>query len=182
MIFFLECYAIGTLNLYQRIMDSMPSGASQQQSKPWMIASVVLFIALIAVIVFFATKSGGLPSGDGNSAPVLKADTAASDLVTFINKIYAQQVGTATLKSVTEESGLYKVTVGITANGQPVDQEVYVTRDGKLFIPQIIKVDEVSAQYEQYQQQQQAAPTTGEDTNTVPVGSDTATNTDPSVQ
>jgi hypothetical protein len=155
-------------------MDSMPSG-SQEQSKLWMIASVVLFVALIAVIAFFVSTKG-LPTGSGTSGPVLKSDTAANNLVDFINKIYAQQVGTATLKSVTEENGLYKVTVGITANGQPVDQEVYVTRDGELFIPQVIKVDEVTAQYDQFQQQQQAAPT---DTNTN-TATDTATNTNDS--
>lgn len=149
----------------------MPSGANQQ-SKLWMIVSVVLFIALIAVVAFFAIKPGALPTSSGSNAPVIKADDAAASLVDFINKIYSQQVGTATLKSVTEESGLYKVTVGITANGNPVDQEVYLTRDGKLFIPQVIKVDEVLTQYDQYQQQQQAG--TGEPvpapTDTVPEG------------
>lgn len=132
----------------------MPSGANQQ-SKLWMIVSVVLFIALIAVVAFFAVKPGALSPSSSN-APVVKADDAAASLVDFINKIYSQQVGTATLKSVVEENGLYKVTVGITANGSPVDQEVYLTRDGKLFIPQVIKIDDVLAQYQQYQQQQQA--------------------------
>ena len=159
----------------------MPSGANQP-SKLWMIVSVVLFIALVAVIGFFATKPGAL--GGGNSAPIVKADDAANSLVDFINKVYAEQVGTATLKSVTEESGLYKVTVGITANGQPVDQEVYVTRDGMLFVPQIIKVDEVMAQYEDFQRQQQAGtgtpapvpPPTDTNTNIAPEAGNTNTN------
>ena len=162
----------------------MPSGANQQ-SKLWMIVSVVLFIALIAVVAFFAIKPGALSTG-GNSAPVVKADEAANSLVDFINKIYSQQVGTATLKSVTEENGLYKVTVGITANGSPVDQEVYLTRDGKLFIPQVIKVDDVMAQYQQQQQAGTGAPApTNTNTNTVPeanVNADTNTNTVPAPQ
>lgn len=162
-------------------MDSMPSGANQQ-SKLWMIVSVVLFIALIAVVAFFAIKPGALSTGGGDSTPIVKADDAANSLVDFINKIYAQQVGTATLKSVTEEHGLYKVVVGVTANGSPVDQEVYLTRDGKLFIPQVINVDEVMTQYQEYQQQQQVgtgAPTTPPvDANAVP---DANTNVDTNV-
>ncbi len=121
----------------------------------WPIISAILAIALIGVIAFYALKA----PGDGGKLTVIPADQATTDLLDFVNKIYGAQLGPVTAKATAEENGLYKVTVTINdQTGQPVDQEVYLSRDAKLFIPQVIKIEDALSQFETLQQQQQAAP------------------------
>jgi len=147
--------------------EPMAAAAAKPSSKklnPWLIVSIILAIILIVVLAIkiFGTK----PADDGLT--VLAPEAASDSLMDFINKIYGPQIGNATFKTVVKENGLYKVTVGIVdpQSGQPVDQDVYVTVDGKLFIPQIINIATTLEQFEafqQAQQQQQAAPQVVED-------------------
>ncbi|MDD2807384.1 MAG: hypothetical protein PHW95_02610 [Patescibacteria group bacterium] len=118
----------------------------------WVIISIVLAIALIGVSVY---AFGPLKSTKGDNMVVKSSDQASSDLISFINQVYGAQVGNATLKSTTEKSGLYEIALSISTNGQPTDQTVYVTKDGKYFIPQVIDIADVTKQFQTYQQQQQ---------------------------
>lgn len=61
--------------------------------------------------------------------------------------------GAATIKEVTEEGDLYKITV--SANGQ--DQPVYVTKDGTKFIQQAVTFEEIEKQKEEAKKQQEEA-------------------------
>lgn len=70
-----------------------------------------------------------------------------------VEKFITDNGGGATVKSVTEESGLYKVTV--TANGQ--DIPTYVSKDGAKFFPQAIDFAEAQKQLDASKQQQAAA-------------------------
>lgn len=115
----------------------------------WLVISIILMIALISVLAtnVFKNKQTKLIT--------IPPDQAASKLVDFINKIYGPQVGIATLKSVSEENGLYKVEVKVINNNESIDQTIFITYDGKLFIPQTIDIEDVLAQYEAFQKQQQ---------------------------
>lgn len=146
----------------------------------WVIISIVLAIALIGVSVY---AFGPMKTSQNGSMVVKSSDQASADLISFINKVYGAQVGNATLKSTSEQSGLYEVALSISANGTPTDQTVYVTKDGKFFIPQVIDIADVSQQFETYQQQQQqqggAAVNTNTNTNTGDTNTNTDTNTAP---
>lgn len=123
----------------------------------WFIISLVLAIALIGVLV----ANYGSPKEEGDLV-VVQADAAALNLLDFINEVYGPQIGSVTLKGVEEKNGLYQVTISITNNGQPVDEVVFLTRDGKLFIPQVLDIEDNLQRFHEFQaaQQQQVQPET----------------------
>ncbi len=126
----------------------------------WMIISIILAIALVAVVV---TLNKG---GDPTFKPVSSQD-AGKALISFVNEIYGSQIGISTLKTITEKNGMYQATVTVKNAGQDVDQTVYMSKDGKLFIPQALNIADVTTQYRAYQQSQQpGAPTS--DTSVTP--------------
>ena len=141
----------------------LPSAAPRPAAKKpnlWLVISIVLAIALIGVV--FTNYFG---KQDQTQMTVLVPDTAGQTLLDFINEVYAGQIGTATLKGVTVESGLYQVTVSIIdpQTNQPVDQTVFLTRDGKYFVPQIVEISAVLNQFRTLQQQPPPQiPATGE--------------------
>lgn len=75
-----------------------------------------------------------------NELNVEEAKTKAAD---FIDNNLVQPGSKVTIKDVTEEDGLYKMTV-VTASGQEVVS--YLSKDGKRFYPQVIDIAEVEAQ------------------------------------
>lgn len=95
----------------------------------WKIATLVL---ALAIVVFLAIKL----IGPGE----LSSTEAASKTVTFVNDNLLQNQATAKLTAVTEAGDLYNVKLNI--NGQLIDG--YTTKDGKLFFPQAINLDEVA--------------------------------------
>lgn len=133
-----------------------PTPTSKSMSgKPmnvWMIISAVLAIALI-ISIATATKGG-----DANFKKI-SGDQAGSALISFVNEIYAGQIGQSTLKTVTSKNGLYEVVVSVDNAGQKVDQTVFVSQDGTLFIPQALNMEEVKTQYKTFQQSGQGAVT-----------------------
>lgn len=125
----------------------------------WLVVSIVLAIALVGVLAANVVKKEG--GDEKGKIVVVEPEKAGGSLLDFINKVYGPQVGTATLKEVTEENGLYKVSLTVVDNtGAPVEQTVFLTRDAKLFIPQAIDIESVLAQFDALQQQQQPAVNT----------------------
>jgi hypothetical protein len=124
---------------------SESSKTASRPINPWMIATGVLVIVLLAVLAF-----------DNPLAPKVERanpETSAQALVSFINTIYAGQVGPATLVSTTEEHGLYKVTVKASnQEGAPITQDVYMSLDGKMFVPEAHEMSEVLMRFEEYQE------------------------------
>ncbi|OGY43037.1 MAG: hypothetical protein A2729_05750 [Candidatus Buchananbacteria bacterium RIFCSPHIGHO2_01_FULL_39_14] len=118
------------------------------------LVSIIIIAAVVLAIIYqpsFLSKFGG-----GEKMVVLKLDQAAQDLVSFITEVYGAQVGAVTLKEVIEKNGLYQVTLSLTgSDGQPTEQQVYVSRDGKKFFPQGIDIAEMTSQFRNFQQQQQ---------------------------
>lgn len=91
---------------------------------------IILVIALV-IIGFFSFQK---------PITTLTPDQAKIKAETYINKNLMQNGGTATVKEVTSEYGLYKLKVDITNN----IVESYLTKDGKLFFPQALSVDPTS--------------------------------------
>lgn len=141
------------------------NAASAQSGKPmnaWMIVSAVLAIALVISIVASA-------KGSDTSFKKVSETEAGNTLIAFVNEIYAGQIGQSTLKSVTKKHGLYEVIVTVDNAGQQVDQTVFVSQDGLLFVPQALEIEDVRAQYKAFQQSGgQAVPPTDPNTQTVP--------------
>jgi len=124
----------------------------EKKSNPWLIVSIILAIILIAVLALkvFESKPADV------DLVVLEPEEASDSLMDFIDTIYGPQIGDATFKKIEKENGLYKATVEIVdpQTGQPVDQNIYITVDGKLFIPQAINISTTLQQFEEYQQAQ----------------------------
>jgi hypothetical protein len=109
----------------------------------WMIATVVLLVAL--VVVYFRGSSVNLGTG-------LTSQQAADKALSFINKNLVQN-GNVSLVSVKDASGLYQVTV--LYQGQ--DVPVFMTKDGTyMFLSQPVNM---SAQIPQQTTQQQTQQT-----------------------
>lgn len=91
--------------------------------------AIVLVAAVILGITLYKNKG------------TLKPEAARKKVESFVNAYLMQGGSTATISDVTEAYGLYKVKVNIGAD-QKVDS--YVSRDGKLFFPQALNMDELT--------------------------------------
>jgi len=72
---------------------------------------------------------------------LITPDEAKAQTADFINKNLVQAGNEVTIKDVSEEDGLYKMTI-VMKNGQEIKS--YLSKDGKRFYPQVISVDEVN--------------------------------------
>ncbi len=85
----------------------------------------------------------------GSEKDILSGDEAAEKAMIFINKSLEQKGITASLIEIIEERGLYKIKLKI----EEEEFDTYITKDGKLFFPQFIVLEE--AENEQPEQQEQ---------------------------
>lgn len=109
----------------------------------WKLSTIVLAVLLIvSVFTDFDPGSGKLSK-----------EEAGVKATSFINKNLLQGQAVAKLVSVNEEENLYNLKLRIS--GQEVDS--YVTKDGKVFFPQGMKIDEASALTGAATQQQETA-------------------------
>lgn len=117
-------------------------------------AALVLVIAVVLGISF--SKKGSM-----------KPEEARSKVESFVNTYLMQPGSEAIVSSVTESYGMYKMKINI-GDGQSVDS--YVSKDGKLFFPQALDMEEVSGE------------ATGEGSTQTPVAQDIPKNDKPSVE
>lgn len=104
------------------------------KDKKIIIASLVL-VALIAGFYFFTAKSGlGITSASQLEKIRIKAET-------FINEKMLAPGTSATIKSIVEESGMYKIFVSIGSE----ELSAYISKDSKLFFPQAVNMEELPA-------------------------------------
>ena len=89
---------------------------------------VLVVIAVSAIIV-----TGVLIFADSNPSSKVIAEKS----VDYLNKNILQQDQTATLVDFLEESGVIKINIKVGTN----DYSSYVTKDGKLFFPEALKLD-----------------------------------------
>src|SRR3989338_8073102 len=105
-----------------------------EKINPWMLAT----IALAVVIVFMLVRTNLI----GNVMGGISKELAGTRVTNLINNYFIQD-GSATLSSVSEESGLYKVNLNYKGNVLAV----YATKDGKfLILPNgIVSIEELEA-------------------------------------
>lgn len=111
-------------------------GASEPSEKkaklkfnPWKVASGVM-LAILIVLTWNSFFSGSK----------LSAEEAGTKTLAFVNSELLQGQAVAKLVEVKEENGMYNVILSLS--GKEINS--YITKDGKLFFPQGINVDEVS--------------------------------------
>lgn len=151
----------------------MPSHASHHRG--WQVISAILAVAVVGLIVHPLNPQ---------MTKIVDPKSAAQSFVDMVNKVYAPTVANAKVSSVDETHGLYHISFTADINGQTdTPQEVYLSTDGQLFMPQTIAVADVLAQYQAQQASgANTAPSTGSgsgantDTN---AAANTATNTAP---
>ncbi len=103
----------------------------------WQLATAVLAVLLVLALFWGITKPGQAPASNTgtpasqNQGTTITAQQAADKTIKYINDYLMQGAGTATLTGVTDNAQFYDVAVGV--NGQAVD--LYVTKDGKYFVP-----------------------------------------------
>jgi hypothetical protein len=108
-----------------------------------------IILSFMLAIVLSGCGVKGVPA-----AKILKPEEAKAKITDFINKqLLAGAPYQATVNSISEENGLYKMSVSV--NNQDLD--TYMTRDGSTFFPQAIKVLEDSASSTAASQQNSAA-------------------------
>ncbi len=113
-----------------------------KQKKTW---TTLLVIVAVLVVLGLITSSS-LRKDDKKSNALKPGKTISTDLAKtkaqdFINNFLMQSGSKATIKDITTEYGLYKLSVDITSDVV----ESYMTKDGKLFFPQALNIDEVTA-------------------------------------
>lgn len=106
---------------------------------------ILLVIALIII---------GLISFRKPAVKNLSQDEAKAKAENFVNTYLMQSGSKATIKEVTTEYGLYKLKIDIVSDVV----ESYLSKDGKLFFPQALNIDETA--------QKAAAAANGTGTNT----------------
>jgi len=122
----------------------------------WLITTVILGLAL-AWMAYGGGLSNNLPDGKGGNNPTISAEQAGTDLLAFLNQVYGSTVGEIKSKNVTAQNGLYKVEVEFPQGQTTATSSLYLTLDGKLFVPQVIDVEELKAQSEKAAQTDQTA-------------------------
>lgn len=120
----------------------------------WMIVSIILLIILIGIV------AAALPKFINKN--VVSPKVATDAVISFVNEIYGAQLGNITAKNeATEEIiglyKLYKVTLVLIKDGAPVEEAIYVTKDGKTFIPAGALID-MAKMKEQFQTMQAQPP------------------------
>lgn len=96
----------------------------------------VLLVLALAVIGLFSFDR---PAGKAKN---LSPEEAKAKAETFVNTYLMQSGSKATIKEVTKEYGLYKLQIDIVSSVV----ESYITKDGKLFFPQALDLEETAKQ------------------------------------
>lgn len=122
--------AQGVVQQIQQLIALQQNNMNKEQIKTIIIA--VLFVGIL-VVAYFAFA--GVPGS-------LSGDAAAKKAIDYVNAKVLTGDSKATLDGkVVSESGLYKFNVKVATDSFPS----YVSKDGKLFFPQIMKIEDVVA-------------------------------------
>ncbi len=111
----------------------------------------VVIVLLIAGI--YMSQKGGMALG-GSISPA-QAKTKAE---TFVRDTLLGGKTQFTISDVTEEAGLYKMSITLEGGGEPIDS--YMSKDGKTFFPQGMNIEKMTAE---------AGGVAGEDSAAAPV-------------
>ncbi len=114
-----------------------------KQKKAWLAVGVIIIVLIIAGVItsLSLVKNRGAQKNaikPGKNISVEEAKATAED---FINKYLMQSGSKATIKDITTEYGLYKLSIDITSDVV----ESYITKDGRLFFPQALDIPEINS-------------------------------------
>lgn len=109
--------------------------------------TLTALLIIVAVLVVLGLITASSLHKDSKKTTTLKpgktisTEEAKIKAQDFINAFLMQSGSKATIKDITTEYGLYKLSVDITTDVV----ESYISKDGKLFFPQALNIDEVTA-------------------------------------
>lgn len=108
-------------------------------------------IVLGLMLVFLVTGCNLKLKGDEKISP----EEAKVKATEFINSYLMQAGNEVTVDSVVEESGIYKASVSIPAQGggEPQKVDSYLSLDGKVFFPQAMNIAEYAQKAEEQKKQ-----------------------------
>ncbi len=96
-----------------------------------------LILVILALII-----AGAMAYNYKLNKGVLPPEKAKSEITNFINENLMQSESKAEIASITSESGMYKLEVKL--ENQTI--EAYMSKDGRLFFPQVMNVAEIEKQ------------------------------------
>jgi hypothetical protein len=102
------------------------------QNKQMLISIVVVLAIILAAVIFTLLYNK-------KDYKEISVDEAIAKTENFVNTYLMPSGSKATIIDVSEEYGLYKMNINI---GSESPVESYVTKDGKLFFPQAINIDQ----------------------------------------
>ena len=109
---------------------------SKLDKKITFIGIAVLVIIITGILILLGLGSGLKPNPQIST---MSTDEIVNKSMDFLNGTILQAQGrSASLEGFTEESGLIKITIKIDSN----TYNSYVTKDGKLFFPEGINLDQ----------------------------------------
>ncbi|MGE5425545.1 MAG: hypothetical protein ACM3PZ_00440 [Bacillota bacterium] len=107
------------------------------KNKSALITGVLVLAVVVAAVIFLTGPK------DAQPGKKLSAEQAAAKSEEFINNFLMPSGSKATITETVEEYGLYKMKIDI---GSESPVESYVTKDGKLFFPQAINMEDAAGQ------------------------------------
>ncbi len=113
----------------------------------------ILVVLSLAVLVITGCSRPLIPIKGSSSQ--MSPEQIKTSIETFINENLMQAGMKAEIKNVALENGLYKMTVSLGAGQQEI--ESYATKDGKIFFPESINIEEIKKKIQDMKDQQQAA-------------------------
>lgn len=133
----------------KKIVSFFKSG----KRKSWLVLGA---IAIILIVVGLATASTLKKGGEGLAKPGknLSQEEASAKAEQFINDFLMTSGSKATIKEISSEYGLYKVKIDIVTDVV----ESYLTKDGRLFFPQALNIDEIYTAKDQAGNENNSAP------------------------
>ncbi|MCK4539777.1 hypothetical protein KAU09_01325 [Candidatus Parcubacteria bacterium] len=107
-------------------------------------------IVLSLILAFLAT---GCSFAGTSSRKILAPEEAKAKAVDFINNNLMQPGSEVSVKEISEDNDLYKIVLNMSG-GQEITS--YLSRDGKLFFPQVMDIEEITKKTEQNKNQEEA--------------------------
>ena len=107
-------------------------------------------IILSLILAFFAT---GCSLTGADSPKILAPEEAKATAIDFINNNLMQPGSEVSVKEISEDNNLYKIVLNMS-EGQEITS--YLSKDGKLFFPQVMNIEEVTKETEQNKNEEEA--------------------------
>lgn len=120
-------------------------------------------IVLLSVIMFAVVLTSGCNLKDvlskgGASNKALSQEAAKEKVSKFINENLLTAGVEASIGEISDENGMYKVSVTVIMNGQEQKIDSYISKDGKIFFPSgAINIEEIEKKAEEAKAAEEAS-------------------------